>query len=127
MNSDEIKNNLAQADNQFNIRVARLKRLYQSKLFSDEIIDQEIKLIKDAGERLRIYSLPYEEMIAHLPEIEGGRILKEALQNIEFEELLAQEEKKWENIENELNIQHPGNNIIIHSLINSIKERTMLY
>ena len=126
MNSDEIRESFQLASNQFDMRAARLKRLYA--LNADNIIiSKELDNLQEAGGRIRNFSLPYEQLIAKLPAIQGERILKEMIDKAEMEEFLEKDEKQWKQIESELNEKFPGNQALVFALLEIMKEKAMLY
>jgi hypothetical protein len=126
MNSNEIKALFELASQQFDIRVARLKRLYGLNA-ADTIIQKEIELIQEAGARITLYSLPYEQLISKLPAAQGSQILKDLSQKDEMEELMRVDEKKWSNVEDELKLKFPESIHIISSMIEIMKDKAMLY
>lgn len=126
MNSDEIKNEFNLASYQYDIRVARLKRLYQTQVCPPEILEHEKRLVDEAGNRLRTYGLPYNELISKLPEIQGEKILKETMQNIQFDEMQDELEERWLEIKTKYAEKYPGNEHLIDDLISELRDNPRL-
>ena len=126
MNSEEIKEEFNLASFQFDMRVTRLKRLFQVQACPPEFLLKEIELIQEAGKRLNLYSLPFNELVSKIPAIQGEKILKETMENIEREQFEDELDLKWLDLEKKYNNKYPGNNQVINSLIADLRENALL-
>ena len=126
MNSQEIKDNYDLASKQFEIRVARLKQHYKNNA-PHQIIDAEFKLIKEAGKRILLYSLPYEKMLLELPAAKGAEMIRDVERSYDFEQFNIQIDNQWNEFATDLKTKLPNKTHgIIDQILLLVKEKTVL-
>lgn len=125
MNTDEINNEYKLSIFQYDLRCSRLKRFYEMNA-AEILIEKGIELIQEAGKRITLYSLPYNEMMSKLPEQQGAEILKNALQNVELDEFDNQINEKWEIIKKSYLKKYPNQLQMIDEIIADLKEKTLM-
>lgn len=100
MTPKEIKENYAIAFTMFDFRVRILKSFYSMNAVQI-LIDNQIELVIEAGEELRLYGLPYKQLQEELPKHQIDKLLEDAIDNQKMEEFIEELEKKWTEIAEE--------------------------